>query len=1415
MQSTIAEREAELAALQSAFDEYICSSRELEEELDCELAKMRKYIGLIHLYIYIFVHRLDSRIAIFIIHILTECIYVFQITEEKLADSAAANAALSSQLENIAPQLASLEKALTDTKSKLELEQQMRRSAELTQDEAEARMREAEGLMGTVQDECDAAHEELAFKESELEETRLELEVERERGRVEFEELQYELEILSMKQRDIESNAATNGHTRPAPITTTLVDEDGFPSPDEDDTPPKGDNDYVKRLEDELELVTEQLIETEQKVSDMEELLLEAQKTHGMNGESVTKNDKLVEELEPELRMLREDHQKVIEQNHKLTSELELAQEELQLTQEELRAAEEDVKAFETKLDDLKSSHRDELAKLRSIEPNITELTLTLQMTVDKVQSLKLEVVNLEEALENSKQDCAKAEVALSEVNQRFDEAMTQAEQAGRESAKEEVLATVAVTQSSNFVVLQTRVKDLEQDNYKLQQQLDDAEMNLAQAKDATAKAKKEAAANGTEHETVKHLQAQLMRSKENNAESETVKKLQDQLMRSKDDIVKREQDIVDLRNALETRVGQAEKDVARLEKELSITKGKLAEAEAHLIVSKREKARAAAAAVPPPAPPGKKLTRMNKPQPLITNYEDSFDEYCDDIGPLSKFGQSHALSRRIRSGRRRSRSTSPTTRQRIQEQADGAEMTRVELEKNLKDVSSQHAIEHKKVKRLEEDLKILQTQLFDSVGGTVGVVTQMSRISALATPRNGRIDDAMKGNFMLTAQEVLTSGDIAKISEEYIALERKSAQQREYNAQLLTKILSLQGNIQVCARVRPMRMSEIQSGRKNVVEALSETELGCFDSRNSKWKSFTFDKVWGPDQTQQSIFQDVEPLALSVVDGFNACIFAYGQTGSGKTFTMEGSENDSNFGISYRTIQKIFHLLNLRAQQQRAASILHREEKTAEFTFQLELGMLEIYNDECYDLLSPMVTGKSHTSAEKNKIGGGMPKLEIRRNADGVVEVPDLTKEAVNSIQDVMALLKRGNSRRATAATDLNEHSSRSHMVLAVEVSSGLDGQPGNKGTLYLVDLAGSERVRKSKVDGDQLKEAGFINKSLSALGNVMEALDRKASHVPYRDSKLTYLLQDSLGGNSRTMMVVAVCPADNAFDESVHALLFASRVRRIQIGTAQRNVTSKNLEETVKALTSEVKQLAKSKEKSELQLNTLKKDNVRIQERLQTISSQRTQSQSESRTLEVLRKNSNEMAARWQQEKTMREKSAAEIDKIKLDLLKKQAEFAEVSRERDSLAKKLEAKESALSQASKDVRKAKDASSAATLRARKAQVIGSRSARPSPISPTKSPIPSPTDAPGDTSDIRAEVLTLLRTYDTTKVDRIDIIMEKFKGKEHLLVDKMKQRYEGGGSQGSASLQLRSEQALQRHKDRMHSRLEKVGTSK
>jgi myosin heavy subunit len=484
----------------------------------------------------------------------------------------------------------------------------------------------------------------------------------------------------------------------------------------------------------------------------------------------------------------------------------------------------------------------------------------------------------------------------------------------------------------------------------------------------------------------------------------------------------------------------------------------------------------------------------------------------------------------------------------------------------------------------------------------------------------------------------------------------------------------------------------------------------------------------------------------------------------------------------------------------------------------------LEIYNDECYDLLGSSGSSLADKKKEAQK-AGGKASLEIRRSKEGRIEVPNLTREPVNTIEDVFDLLQKGNKNRAVAATSLNLTSSRSHMVLWVDVTSGFEGQDCNKGTLFLVDLAGSERVKKSEVEGDHMKEAGHINKSLSALGNVMEALDRKASHIPYRDSKLTYLLQDSLGGNSRTMMIVAVTPVDMAYDESIHALQFATRVRRINIGAAQRNVTSKNLEETVKALTNEMKALSMQKQKTESQLNNLKKDNTRIQDKLSNLNSARKAQASDSKTLEVLRKNNNDMAKRWEKEKKEREEVTEELEKSRMELRKLQKDVAIMSREQETLKNKLEEKERLLETRNTELRSAKEASSAANLRARKAQVLGSRGARPTnggtpsktvgstpsvatPSTGSSGASASSTVATEDVSEIRAQVLTLLEKYDKGKVNRIDIIMEKFKGKESLLLEKMTQRYESAPADGDEAVDTsgmsRSQLAAERHKERM-----------
>lgn len=399
--------------------------------------------------------------------------------------------------------------------------------------------------------------------------------------------------------------------------------------------------------------------------------------------------------------------------------------------------------------------------------------------------------------------------------------------------------------------------------------------------------------------------------------------------------------------------------------------------------------------------------------------------------------------------------------------------------------------------------------------------------------------------------------------------------------------------------------------------------------------------------------------------------------------------------------------------------------------------------------------------------------------------------------------------------------------MVLIVEVKSGIKNEDPISGTLFLVDLAGSERVRKSGVEGANLKEAAQINKSLSALGNVMEALDRKASHVPYRDSKLTYLLQDSLGGNSRTMMVVAVCPTGNSFDETNHALQFATRVRRINIGSAKRNVASKNLEETVKHLNHELKTLAKSKKKSEEQLISLKRDHTRIQERLRASSENRAKSVDETRTLSVLKNSNSQMTARWQKEKQMHEKTLDDLEQVKNEAKQMQSELSKARRDADRLGRLIADKESEQDALKSDLRKAKVVSSAANLRARKAQMLQSRpsNAGAGKVSHIVKPTRRSEGAVAQMKDVdpieaRERVLVMLKNHDPKKVDKIDAIMDRFKGREGFLLMKMASRYEGNDTtaisptasgsvaskSGGAALK-RSEMAMARHMERMRSK--------
>lgn len=293
--------------------------------------------------------------------------------------------------------------------------------------------------------------------------------------------------------------------------------------------------------------------------------------------------------------------------------------------------------------------------------------------------------------------------------------------------------------------------------------------------------------------------------------------------------------------------------------------------------------------------------------------------------------------------------------------------------------------------------------------------------------------------------------------------------------------------------------------------------------------KIFSFNKIFGPNVSQSEVFADTQPLIRSVMDGYNVCIFAYGQTGSGKTYTMSGPDitSEETLGVNYRSLNDLFDISQ------------NRSDTTA---YDVRVQMIEIYNEQVRDLL--MTDGSSK-------------RLEIRNNSHvNGLNIPDANLVPVKCAQDVLDLMKLGHRNRAVGSTALNERSSRSHSVLTVHVQ-GKEIISGStlRGCLHLVDLAGSERVDKSEAIGDRLTEAKHINKSLSALGDVIAALAQKSSHVPYRNSKLTQVLQDALGGQAKTLMFVHVNPEADSFGETISTLKFAERVATIELGAARAN--------------------------------------------------------------------------------------------------------------------------------------------------------------------------------------------------------------------------------------------------------------------
>jgi kinesin family member 3B len=329
---------------------------------------------------------------------------------------------------------------------------------------------------------------------------------------------------------------------------------------------------------------------------------------------------------------------------------------------------------------------------------------------------------------------------------------------------------------------------------------------------------------------------------------------------------------------------------------------------------------------------------------------------------------------------------------------------------------------------------------------------------------------------------------------------------------------------VRVVVRIRPMSAEESRNG--NTVATSADPARGQITVKNPKSsdseaaKNFSFDNVFGPDVEQKFVYDTCAAgVVNSVLDGYNGTIFAYGQTGSGKTHTMEGRPDPSHLrGIIPNSFEHIFGHVATSTDQQ----------------FLVRASYLEIYNEEIRDLLS---------KNPKNS-------LEIKENVDSGVYVKDLTMFVVKNVNEIDHVMQAGKKNRSVGATLMNQTSSRSHSIFTIVIEcADTTGDHIRVGKLNLVDLAGSERQSKTGATGDRLKEATKINLSLTALGNVISALvDGKSSYIPYRDSKLTRLLQNSLGGNAKTVMCANAGPADYNYDETLSTLRYANRAKNIK---------------------------------------------------------------------------------------------------------------------------------------------------------------------------------------------------------------------------------------------------------------------------
>eukprot|EP00873_Tetraselmis_striata_P008580 jgi/Tetstr1/428844/TSEL_018831.t1 len=454
-------------------------------------------------------------------------------------------------------------------------------------------------------------------------------------------------------------------------------------------------------------------------------------------------------------------------------------------------------------------------------------------------------------------------------------------------------------------------------------------------------------------------------------------------------------------------------------------------------------------------------------------------------------------------------------------------------------------AVDSAELQRLKAEVERMRGQLAAAQTQLEGAQAEVRRLRALVGQLEMQVMEAGqdKAQGVADAEAKLTAKDaeLAAMQGKLACMSQSAAAAEDYKARVeaaekaaaslklelrkeailrkkaYNQIREMKGNIRVMCRVRPAIVGNgrAEEAADAAVEVKDEFTLSVDDGRAPQPRKYEFDTCFVPAASQEEVYAETESLLQSAFDGYNVCIFCYGQTGSGKTHTITGTAAAP--GIIPRAMEGIF------AQAADAA-----------VEMKVSCYMLELYQDSLLDLLAPSASGK----------------LAIKRDANGAVLVDGARVVAVASQEELAAAFKTGLEGRKTAATKMNSESSRSHLVFTILMEhTNLTLGTKSNSKLTFVDLAGSERVGRSGAinDKDRLDEARAINKSLSALGDVVAALTSGESFVPYRNHKLTQLMSDSLGGNAKTLMVVNVSPLASDAAETKSSLDYATRVKQV----------------------------------------------------------------------------------------------------------------------------------------------------------------------------------------------------------------------------------------------------------------------------